>query len=193
MSFSHFTGKETGPEGLNDFPDVPEQACPEAAVRRLISDLQPQVLSRRPAAWAGHNPRAVYTRLSLSHTHIQTDTPRYPEPGEFLHQVGTWHTNYPCVCPPILTPLTLAEPQPHPTRCHLSNCCKAVFMDFTCWKWQDMSVASTISMTRARSSLNGQSQRSDQPHSTVRQKVREGAEGRGEGDSWLLLTRTHPW
>lgn len=33
----------------------------------------------------------------------------------------------------------------------------------------------------------------DQPHSTVRQKVREGAEGRGEGDSWLLLTRTHPW
>lgn len=57
--------------------------------------------------------------------------------------------------PPVHTPLSLAYPWPHPTRCHLSSCCKAVFMDFTCWKWQDMSVANTISMTRARSSLKG--------------------------------------
>lgn len=27
-------------------------------------------------------------------------------------------------------------------------------MDFTCWKWQDMSVARTISITSARSSLH---------------------------------------
>lgn len=35
-------------------------------------------------------------------------------------------------------------------------------MDFNCWKWQDMSVANTISMTRARSSLKGQNPSIDQ-------------------------------
>lgn len=64
--------------------------------------------------------------------------------------------------PPIHTHLTLAYAQPHPTISHLSSCCKAVFMDFNCWKWQDMSVANTISMTRARSSLKGQNPSIDQ-------------------------------
>lgn len=35
-----------------------------------------------------------------------------------------------------------------------SGCCRKFFMVLTCWKWQDMSVASTISTTRARSSLD---------------------------------------
>lgn len=36
-------------------------------------------------------------------------------------------------------------------------------MDFTCWKWQDISVANTISMTRARSSLKGQTEKRSAP------------------------------
>lgn len=35
-----------------------------------------------------------------------------------------------------------------------SGCCRKFFMAFTCWKWQDISVASTISTTRALSSLD---------------------------------------
>lgn len=35
-----------------------------------------------------------------------------------------------------------------------SGCCRKFFMALTCWKWQDMSVASTISTTKARSSLD---------------------------------------
>ena len=37
-----------------------------------------------------------------------------------------------------------------------------------------MSVANTISMTRARSSLDGQKQKSNQPYSTQRQEGQEG-------------------
>lgn len=36
---------------------------------------------------------------------------------------------------------------------HASGCCRRLFMALICWKWQDMSVASTISTTRVRSSL----------------------------------------
>lgn len=36
---------------------------------------------------------------------------------------------------------------------HASGCCRALFMALICWKWQDMSVANTISTTRFRSSL----------------------------------------
>lgn len=35
-----------------------------------------------------------------------------------------------------------------------SGCCRKFFMALTCWKWQDISVASTISTTRARNSLD---------------------------------------
>lgn len=37
---------------------------------------------------------------------------------------------------------------------HPSGCCKAFFMALICWKWQDISVANTISMTRALNSLS---------------------------------------
>lgn len=36
---------------------------------------------------------------------------------------------------------------------HASGCCRRLFMTLICSKWQDMSVASTISTTRLRSSL----------------------------------------
>ena len=55
------------------------------------------------------------------------------------------------------TPSGLALPTP--STCYLSSCCRAVFMDFTCWKWQDMSVANTISITKARSSLSRQTEK----------------------------------
>lgn len=37
---------------------------------------------------------------------------------------------------------------------HPSGCWRKFFMALTCWKWQDMSVARTISTTSALSSLN---------------------------------------
>ena len=57
--------------------------------------------------------------------------------------------------PKTTSPSPLPGPSPTRvgTRTHLSSCCRDVFMDFTCWKWQDMSVARTISITSARSSL----------------------------------------
>ena len=42
-----------------------------------------------------------------------------------------------------------------------SGCCRKFFMAFTCWKWHDMSVASTISTTRARSSLDETQERGE--------------------------------
>lgn len=38
---------------------------------------------------------------------------------------------------------------------HASGCCRAVFIALICWKWQDMSVAITISITKVRNSLSG--------------------------------------
>ena len=38
---------------------------------------------------------------------------------------------------------------------HASGCCRAVFMALICWKWQDISVAITISITKVRNSLLG--------------------------------------
>jgi len=39
---------------------------------------------------------------------------------------------------------------------HPSGCWRKFFMALTCWKWQDMSVARTISTTSALSSLKTQ-------------------------------------
>lgn len=59
-------------------------------------------------------------------------------------------------------------------------------MDFTCWKWQDMSVARTISITRALSSLRpgegGKHHQGPASHLGT-------APGDGDGD----LTQTRPW
>lgn len=50
-----------------------------------------------------------------------------------------------------------AEMQPLTVLCceitYPSGCCKAFFIALICWKWQDISVANTISMTRALNSL----------------------------------------
>lgn len=58
------------------------------------------------------------------------------------------------------------------TRCHTpthaSGCCSAVFMALICWKWQDMSVAITISMTKVRNSLP------ETPHGEKGMKVKHG-------------------
>lgn len=138
------------------FHDIPEYTCSEASLRTPVSDphLKRSAVVQVPELSTHPKPGA-----HPSHT---LDTLRYLEPGEFLHPGKDLAHPLPCGCPPIHIALTLASPQPRPTRCHLSSCCKAVFMDFTCWKWQDMSVANTISMTRARSSLKGQNPRSDQ-------------------------------
>lgn len=73
-------------------------------------------------------------------------------------QVRTWNINC-SVYTLIRKTLPLAWPCLHPSTCYLSSCCRADFMDFTCWKWQDMSVANTISITKARSSLSGQTEK----------------------------------
>lgn len=138
------------------FHYILEYACPEASLRTPISDPR---LKRSPVVQLPElstNPRpGAYIR----HIHqIPSDT--WSQESIYI-LVKTWHTHCPMDALRFTAP-SLASPQPHPTRGHLSSCCKAVFMDFTCWKWQDMSVANTISMTRARSSLKGQNPRSDQ-------------------------------
>lgn len=52
----------------------------------------------------------------------------------------------------MLWPFTAGH---HNKVTHPSGCCKAFFIALICWKWQDISVANTISITNARNSLQG--------------------------------------
>ena len=57
------------------------------------------------------------------------------------------------------------------SRTHASGCWRKFFMALICWKWQDMSVASTISTTKARNSL--QQRRGWREWEREREKERE--------------------
>lgn len=169
--------KEPNPKTLQGFPNIAGSGYP--IVKPRISDPWPHVPSHS-APDANLGPCA-HTSPAHTHTHCG-DGLWHLEPGEFLHPGKSVAYQLPAYVRPILTAPTLAMTQPHPPRCHLSSCCKAVFMHFTCWKWQDMSVANTISMTRARSSLDGQNQTAISPHHSADgpevQRMRR--EGQGE-------------